>query len=155
MLYKLLGDRYSIVMDNRRGNAALEFALILPVFIALVFGGIDYSWLLLQKMSLQDSVSAGCKAGSMSMMDIYTDPYAEAEGHITRALEASPLLACGDGCVVLAVDSILTTPSLPWIDCRVTLPYRPLTGIVPGLPEELSYISSWPIDLPEIEEIGT
>ena len=142
-------------MNNRRGNAALEFALILPVFIALVFGGIDYSWLLLQKMSLQDSVSAGCKAGSMSMVDIYTDPYVEAEGHITRALEANPFLLCGDGCVVTAADSSLTTSTLPWIGCRVTLPYKPLTGIVPGLPEELSSVSSWPIDLPEVEELGT
>ena len=144
-----------MTMNNRRGNAALEFALILPVFIALVFGGIDYSWLLLQKMSLQDSVSAGCKAGSMSMVDIYTDPYAEAQGHIARALGANPLLFCGDGCVVTAEDSPLTTPALPWIECRVTLPYKPLTGFVPGLPEELSYISSWPIELPEVEELGT
>ena len=91
-------------MNSRRGNAALEFALILPVFIALVFGGIDYGWLLLQKMSLQDSVSAGCKAGSMSMVDIYTDPYAEAQEHITRALDANPLLSCGVGCMVTAMD---------------------------------------------------
>jgi hypothetical protein len=142
-------------MKSKRGNAALEFALILPVFIALVFGGIDYSWLLLQRLSLQDAVSAGCKAGSMSMIDIYTDPYIEAEGHIMRVLEANPMLSCGVDCVVEAEVSSLTTPTLPWVDCRATISYTPLTGIVPGLPEALSSASSWPIEVPEVEDIGT
>tara|TARA_R100001129_G_scaffold186595_1_gene179089 strand:+ start:1947 stop:2390 length:444 start_codon:yes stop_codon:yes gene_type:complete len=142
-----------MVMSNRRGGVAIEFALILPVFTALIFGGIDLMWLMLQKHSLQDAVSAGCKAGSMSMVDIYTDPYVIAEEKMKGAMDLNGMVSCpASSCVVTAHASDLTTDTVPWMDCGVTIPAVQLTGIVPGMPDTLSYTVSWPIEIPELDD---
>ena len=51
--------------ESRRGSQAIEFALIFPVFIALVFGGLDYSWYVLQRYTAMDVVAGGCRAGPL------------------------------------------------------------------------------------------
>ncbi len=141
-------------MNNRRGGVAVEFALILPVFVALIFGGIDFMWLLLQKHSLQDAVSAGCKAGSMSMVDIYTNPYEIAEQKIKDAMGLNGMLDCStSSCTVAAYASSLTTETVPWMDCTVTTSSNIITGIVPMLPETLTYSVSWPIELPALDDL--
>tara|TARA_R110000824_G_scaffold159811_2_gene334306 strand:- start:426 stop:869 length:444 start_codon:yes stop_codon:yes gene_type:complete len=142
-----------MVMSSRRGGVAVEFALILPVFTALIFGGIDFMWLMLQKHSLQDAVSAGCKSGSMSMVDIYTDPYVIAEEKMRDAIDLNGMLNCpASSCEIAAHDSTLTTLTVPWMDCEATIPANILTGIVPGMPDTLSYTVSWPIEIPELDD---
>ena len=63
-----------MIKDNRRGSQAVEFALIFPVFLTLVFGGLDYSWYVLQKYTAMDVVSAGCRAGAITGVDLYAEP---------------------------------------------------------------------------------
>lgn len=52
-------------MRRRRGAAALEFALLLPPFLALLFGVIDFGWYFFQRSSLDSAVTLGCRAGSL------------------------------------------------------------------------------------------
>ncbi|SEE65738.1 TadE-like protein [Arthrobacter alpinus] len=48
---------------KQRGAAAVEFALILPLLLAMLFGVIDYGILFGQNMSLQNAAREGARQG--------------------------------------------------------------------------------------------
>jgi Flp pilus assembly protein TadG len=49
--------------DRQRGGAAVEFAIVLPIFCAIVFGIIDYGWYFYQKFALAAAVRDGLRLG--------------------------------------------------------------------------------------------
>ena len=76
----------------RRGASSIEFALILPVFLALLAGVLDYGWYLFQQAGLDAATQAGCRAGALvdpgeEGMDLAAAA-AVAEGEIARSLAA-------------------------------------------------------------------
>ena len=48
--------------DNS-GGAAVEFAIILPIWLTLFFGLIDYGWYLTNLMVMESAVANGARAG--------------------------------------------------------------------------------------------
>ena len=51
---------------DRRGNHAVELALILPIFLALLTGVFDYGWLMLHRQLAADAAQTGARAGAMA-----------------------------------------------------------------------------------------
>lgn len=51
--------------SNRRGVNSIEFALILPVFLLLVGGTMEFAWVFWQRTTLVDIVRYGCREGSV------------------------------------------------------------------------------------------
>ncbi len=49
----------------QRGSYALEFALCLPIWIAVMGGIMDFGWLLMHQAALDQSANIGCRAGSL------------------------------------------------------------------------------------------
>lgn len=50
---------------SRRGANAVEFAILLPVFVLLVGGSIDLSWYMVQRGAMRTAIARGCRAGSL------------------------------------------------------------------------------------------
>jgi Flp pilus assembly protein TadG len=48
--------------NPERGGTVVEFAIVLPLFVALLFGTIDYAWYLYQKFTLASAVQSGVRA---------------------------------------------------------------------------------------------
>lgn len=48
---------------NNRGTAAVEFAILLPIWLMIFFGLLDYSWYLTNVMIMEHAVSSGARAG--------------------------------------------------------------------------------------------
>ncbi|MCP4115259.1 MAG: pilus assembly protein [Desulfobacteraceae bacterium] len=48
---------------NNRGTAAVEFAILLPIWLMIFFGLLDYSWYLTNVMVMENAVSSGARAG--------------------------------------------------------------------------------------------
>ncbi|MGH7054362.1 MAG: TadE/TadG family type IV pilus assembly protein [Stellaceae bacterium] len=48
------------------GNVAIEFALVFPMFLALVFGTIEYGRLLWTREALQETATVGARCMAMS-----------------------------------------------------------------------------------------
>ena len=132
--------------EDRRGSQAIEFALIFPVFVALVFGGLDYSWYVLQRYAAMDVVAGGCRAGAITGVDLYAEPATSAETAIMdRAVNS--LLACGtELCSVSILEIEGYSPSTRQLECSLEAPTLLLSGIVPGLPDKITAKSTWPIE---------
>jgi Flp pilus assembly protein TadG len=48
---------------GQRGGAAVEFAIVLPLFCLVLFGIIDYGWYFYQKFTLASAVRDGVRTG--------------------------------------------------------------------------------------------
>ncbi len=49
-------------LTNKKGISAVEFALVLPIFLAIFFGIIEYGWVMTQQIVLSHAVSEGARA---------------------------------------------------------------------------------------------
>ncbi|MAO80876.1 MAG: pilus assembly protein TadE [Nocardioides sp.] len=134
---------------EQRGAAAVEFALVAPLLLLLVFGVISYGYMLSFRQALSQGVAEGARAGAVWPVgyDSSQDVAREAAA-LARIDEA--LGSYGVGCATTGV-----TCSVAVVDCdagnrclsvTVSYPYgdRPLTPDVPlvPLPGTLSYTSA-------------
>lgn len=132
--------------ESRRGSQAIEFALIFPVFIALVFGGLDYSWYVLQRYTAMDVVAGGCRAGAITGVDLYATPIESASAAITERAENS-ILTCGRELCSVTVEQIDGySPSTTQLQCSLAAPTMILSGLVPLLPDNVTAKSTWPVE---------
>lgn len=58
------------------GTAAIEFALVAPIFLMLVFGTIEYGRLLWTKQALQQTAVAGARCMAIAQGSIQSSPCA-------------------------------------------------------------------------------
>ena len=49
--------------NRQGGGAAVEFAIVLPLFCAIIFGTIDYGWYFYQRFNLSAAVRDGLRLG--------------------------------------------------------------------------------------------
>lgn len=118
----------------RRGSNIIEFALILPVFVALFTGIMEFSWVFFLHAAVVNAVRDGCRAGAVTPQ---TDgPDTAAIDHMTYLMSAwSP---CGTNpalCNFTAV-SQGSSPEESLV-CTIDFTYEPLVGMVPA-PERMS-----------------
>lgn len=51
------------IIKGDKGGVAVEFAILLPIWLFIFFGLLDYSWYLTNLMIMENAVSAGARAG--------------------------------------------------------------------------------------------
>lgn len=139
---------------NRRGSHAVEFALLFPVFLTLVFGGIDYLWYILQRYELTDAVASGCRTGALVGDDPYADASAIAGQSILNNI-GNNVGDCGVGLCSIFIDEATGPTDDVWLlQCSAELIYAPLVGFVPT-PDLLTATSTQPVKIPEAEDLDT
>lgn len=109
----------------------MEFALILPVFVALMGGVFDLSWLAFQRSALAASVALGCRQGAIYDPGIgdahWSSLVAEVEEGVNAALTATGAPCEPDECVI-TVSDFGTAPGRS-ISCTVSRDFSSLTSI--------------------------
>lgn len=117
---------------GRRGASALEFALILPVFVALIAAVMDLSWLMFQRSALSSSAALGCRVGALvdpGQDDADWDQLEDsAELAILDALAATRAPCDPEDCSVV-VRSFGTDPGRS-LGCTIERTFRPLTPLI-------------------------
>ena len=126
--------------DRReRGAAAVEFALIVPVFFLLLFGIISYGYMLNFRQSVSQAAAEGARAAAVAPAS------ADRPAVAYDAIEQTMGAACGS--------TYLTCSTATPVSCSscisVTVTYRysddPSKPIFPGIgiviPETLTYTS--------------
>lgn len=69
------------------GVAAVEFALVLPIFIALIFGIISYGWMLSYRQGISQAAAEGARAMAVSVSPTgSTVPAERARAAVNRSL---------------------------------------------------------------------
>lgn len=116
---------------GRRGHAALEFALVLPVLLLLVVAVLDWGGVLAQQTALvqiaRDAASMGSRVRPVN------GPIAAAQA---RCLDALTYAGFDAGTATVTVQ--LRQPSAGQsIEVAVRVPYRALSGLLP-VPTTLS-----------------
>ncbi len=114
-----------IVRRARRGANAVEFALTLPVAIAVLAGIIDYGWIFYQPEAVQTATRDGCRFAAVST---------PLEEHIARAITATEASLSRSGIDPASAD-VQAFYEGTYPDERITVvtrvPFTPLFGLIP------------------------
>ena len=116
---------------DRRGNHAVELALILPIFLALLTGVFDYGWLMLHRQLAADAAQTGARAGAMAGEEEDADMVAAA----AAAQRWSALQLPNEAQVVVS-------STTEHVEVTLLLPDVRPVGLVPG-PPGLWVTRSW------------
>lgn len=117
---------------GQRGTTALEFALILPVFVALFFGILDASWILWQKLALEAAVVDGCRTGALADPGQDLAYVEDVEDHSAEAIVArleALGVPCEDCDILVGAELLEGQRSLR---CSAERTLSPLVGFVPA-----------------------
>ena len=140
-------------VTSRRGSHAVEFALIFPLFVTFVLGGIDYFWYMLQRYELADAVATGCRTGAIAAE---TSPYSDAVGIAGLAIvdNVGNMGDCGFGaCGVFVDEAPGPTDGMWMLECKAEIIYAPLAGMIP-MPTLLTAESIQPVRVHEVDDTG-
>ena len=137
------------------GAAAVEFALVLPLLVLLLFGIISYGVMLSFRQSLSQAAAEGARAAAVTMLE--ADKQDEAIGAVDQALDsfgltcAAPKLQKGGtdvGTCTVSAPGACTPAAAAGVECvtvELVFNYRdhPVVPSFPGvgyvMPEQLSY----------------
>jgi Flp pilus assembly protein TadG len=112
---------------RQHGGAAVEFALVLPVFVAVLFGMVDYGWYFYQKFTLAAAVREGVRLGATYKETNTPDPYTAA---LTEAKDKCDAGSVPSAAVTWTGGYIDAAPIRKvWVQGQYT--FKPLVGLVP------------------------
>jgi hypothetical protein len=128
-----------------RGGAAVEFALVLPIFLAVLFGIIDYGWFFYQRFTLaaamRDGLHHGASVpeclGAPTCPGPYSDPWTAAHDQAMAdlAMPSSPINGAN---VVWGTTHYSGVSPDEFVTLTATMSFTPLVGFVP-LPAQMSF----------------
>jgi Flp pilus assembly protein TadG len=120
-----------------RGAAAVEFALVLPLFCAIIFGTIDYGWYFYQRFTLAAAVRDGLRTGVAISQDVVSPNDCAS---VAKARAAADLSQAGLN-TSLANFSTSTGSAFPTktLSLTGTYPFTPLVHFVPLPTNGMSY----------------
>jgi TadE-like protein len=118
---------------SRRGASALEFALLLPIFIVLVGGLMDFAWYFQQRNLVVRAVREGVRVGATTALAATPNPGDTALSRTGDVLDELGLNR-DESTLTIEYDDIragLTCNTDDTITLRAEVPFTPIAGIVP------------------------
>ncbi|MDP2316960.1 MAG: pilus assembly protein [Pseudomonadota bacterium] len=115
-------------VSRRRGSYAIEFAFVLPIFVALGGGVLDWGWYFSQEYKVQTAAKVCARTGVAT--DQAEDPEGTAEAAGSAALTEQGISGTT---ATLVATPVGATPE-EMLTCDVTVPFTALVGLVPTLP---------------------
>lgn len=76
--------------DSRRARAAavVEFAVVLPLLLTILFGIIEYGWVFMVRQTLQTAAREGCR---QSVLQTSVSPYTNVTDRVTTVMAPTGL----------------------------------------------------------------
>ena len=107
------------VGDRRRGAALVEFAVVLPVLLTIVFGIIEFGHIFMIRQTCQHAAREGCR---IAVLQSTEKPYNAAGGPTYQRI-AQVMTAAG---VTFSADMLQITEDTtddPSVTIQITVPY--------------------------------
>ncbi len=124
------------------GASAVEFALVLPMFLLIVYGVIEYGWVFYQQFNLASAVRDGLRQGVTCSQTGAPDPQSQA---VTVAKADLQRLGVAATDVTLTTSYAGSSPTKT-MTLSGTLTYHKLIGMVPT-PARLHYAMTMMLEL--------
>ncbi|GDX80345.1 hypothetical protein LBMAG42_21560 [Deltaproteobacteria bacterium] len=120
---------------SRRGGAAVEFGILLPVLAALLGGTTEFGWFFSRQLAVIQAARDGALAGSLT--EASEDPASVAESRAREALTQADFDPAS-GTLTAAVAS---SAAGAVVTVSVTVPHSPLMGLIP-VPDEHTAVTT-------------
>ena len=104
--------------SRSRGAAVVEFAVICPLLMTLIFGMIEYSYMFLMRQTLGNAAREGCR---IAVLQSSTGDYAEAGARIAEIMNAAGIQE-GEYSVAMTHADATATPPITTETVEITLP---------------------------------
>lgn len=98
---------------RERAAAIVEFAVVLPLLLTMLFGIIEYGWAFMVRQGLQNAAREGAR---MSVLQSSVAPYTNVTDRIAELL--APM-----GLTTYTVDMTHATPGTPMETIVISIPY--------------------------------
>lgn len=72
----------------RRAAAIVEFAVVLPLLLTILFGIIEYGWVFMVRQTLQTAAREGCR---LAILQTTTDPYTNVLARVGQVMSPTGL----------------------------------------------------------------
>jgi Flp pilus assembly protein TadG len=135
------------IRNREGGGTVVEFAIVLPLFCALLFGSIDYAWYLYQKFTLAAAVQSGVRSALSVKENDNPDPWSTAVTNAKANLAKSGAIAPTSVIFGPAAGSRYTgTKPTRAVTVSGQFTFTPLVGLVPMPTPTLVYSSTMLLD---------
>jgi Flp pilus assembly protein TadG len=128
--------------SGQRGAAVVEFALVLPLFAAILFGIIEYGWVFYQRFNIANAVRDGLRQAVTVSQLASPDPRSVAVSRTQTDLQTAGIAPGG---VTLTALYSGTAPTKV-MTVTAVMAYHPLIGLVPT-PQNLTYAMTMMLEL--------
>ncbi len=114
---------FRLFRRNRdRGAAMVEFAIVLPLFLVLIFGIMEVGWLFSQQVEMRNAVREGAR---LAVVD-----FDDANGILTETCNRAAISGSG-ATIVLGLDSVTDDDGNPLsVTVTISKTYQSLTGFL-------------------------
>lgn len=113
---------------SRRGATAVEFALLLPIFLIGMMGIFEFSWYFFQRHAVGEAARLGCRAATR-IDPRFDDIVAVSQDRILMELQRLGGVDCGAvSCSITIIDRSGDVPAR--LQCDVVAGYRSLSGFL-------------------------
>lgn len=99
--------------NGRRAAAIVEFAVVLPLLLTLLFGIIQYGWVFMIRQTLQMAAREGCR---LSVLPTTVSPYTNVTTRVTEVMATT-------GLTTYTVTMTHATAGNPVETVQVSVPY--------------------------------
>ncbi len=97
-----------------RAAAVVEFAVVLPLLLTILFGIIEYGWVFMVRQTLQTAAREGCR---LAVLQTSTDPYTNVSDRISDVMSPTGLTS-------YTVTMTHATSANPIETIEITIPYN-------------------------------
>ena len=74
--------------NRSRAAAIVEFAVVLPLLLTILFGIIEYGWVFMVRQTLQTAAREGCR---IAVLQTSTEPYTAVNNRVTQVMAPTGL----------------------------------------------------------------
>lgn len=102
--------------DSQRVRAAavVEFAVVLPLLLTILFGIIEYGWVFMVRQTLQTAAREGCRVG---VLQTSVEPYTNVVARVNQVMGPT-------GLETFSITMTHATPATPVETVIVSIPYN-------------------------------
>ena len=132
---RLVREGMKTVVSDRRGATAAEFALVVPIFISMVFGSIELGRFMWLRNSIQTAAESAARCSALKSASCATASATQAfaaQAAMGASVPAASFTVTDEACGRVVTASYVFTPITPLVPLNATINARACRALKPG-----------------------